>query len=474
MSSVSRLRVPALRILGATMLGAIAVATTSVGSSAETPRTLAVLVPIVADAGDGQLLTAEVVERETADGGDWALLAEAASRHGFTIALDSRISASIAALGSDAPESAVAWLDAVSAEDPLLLPWGNADVWSIAPWTARSFGAAQFGDLGATDPDSLVVWPSGDVISTDAVVTTTARGFTRMLAGDDLVDGGFDSVASGALRDAVAPDSSISPVAGAAAIMADLGRSSTIVLPRSPDDIDVARAVAVLDRLVRQGIRIVPVEPLAISTPPVTQTENPSAALLESLRAAIIADEDRASTLTDDTEALLTSRLRSLAVVTGNLDEDVLSLAATTFLDDTDWLSRLISISLSTEYTVLSNSAEVPVSVSNLSGAPVTVTVRVRSTSGIVQVEVPVQSVTIEPRSNIRITVPMTAVTNGRTALVASLVDPRGDSIGSPVPFPIEVQAQWEIVTIIVFFGSVSVIMAIGIIRTIRRRRAAV
>jgi hypothetical protein len=66
----------------------------------------------------------------------------------------------------------------------------------------------------------------------------------------------------------------------------------------------------------------------------------------------------------------------------------------------------------------------------------------------------------------------MTAVANGRTALIATLLDPTGEAIGAPVSFPIEVQAQWEILTVVVFFGSVIVIMTIGIIRTIRRRRA--
>jgi hypothetical protein len=184
------------------------------------------------------------------------------------------------------------------------------------------------------------------------------------------------------------------------------------------------------------------------------------------------ADEARAATITDEPAALLASRVRSLAVTTSDLDPIVFESAAEAFIADRDWLSRLVSISLATEYTVLSNTADVPVSVSNDSGAAVTVEVRVRSTSGIVQVEKPSQSVTIEPRSNIRITVPMTAVTNGRTALVVSLMDPAGTAIGKPVSFPIEVQAQWEILTVVVFFGSVIVIMTIGILRTIRRRRA--
>lgn len=67
----------------------------------------------------------------------------------------------------------------------------------------------------------------------------------------------------------------------------------------------------------------------------------------------------------------------------------------------------------------------------------------------------------------------MTAVANGRAVLVAQLFDSHGESIGQTVSFPIMVQTQWELVTVIVFFGGVIVIMTIGIIRTIRRRKTA-
>jgi hypothetical protein len=194
--------------------------------------------------------------------------------------------------------------------------------------------------------------------------------------------------------------------------------------------------------------------------------------LLGEVLDAVAHDEERASTLTDDPVSLIANRIRTLAVVTRNLNPDIFEPSARVFMSDTHWLTDLVSIALATEYTVLSNTADIPISISNSSDATVTVTVAVRSTSGIVQVNDSGQSVTIEPRSNVRITVPMTAVANGRTALIATLLDPTGETIGAPVSFPIEVQAQWEILTVVVFFGSVIVIMTIGIMRTIRRRRA--
>lgn len=471
MSAVN-VRAAALRFFGATVMAASLVAAVGFPVSAAPTRSLSVLVPIVADAGDGQLLSAEELEAETAPGGDWTLLTNSAIRHGFTLALDSRITASIAALGSDAPSSVTAWLDVVEALDPLVLPWGNSDVWALNRLGEGSMSAEQFGRIGGVDPAELVAWPSGAVVAADSVVATEQNGFNRLIVSESVLEGGYDSAASGALADAVSPDSSTTVRAGAAAVTAELDGSSTIVLPRSPEEIDVSNAIAILDQLVTPEVRVTRVVPIAVNSTRVPLTNVAGPELLGVIQETVAADEARAAAITDDIDALLTTRLRSLAVVARDFAPTTFEPAAETFINDADWLSRLISISLSTEYTVLSNQADVPVSVSNHSGATVTIDVRVRSTSGIVQVEKPTQSVTIEPRSNIRITVPMTAVANGRTALVASLVDPRGDAIGNPVPFPVEVQAQWEILTVIVFFGSVVVIMTIGILRTIRRRKS--
>ena len=472
MSSAVKMRVAALRILGATVFGAILATSGGLASNAALDRTIAVVVPIVADAGDGQLLTADELTAETQPESDWVVLANLARRHGFTVALDSRIVASIAALGSDAPETATTWLTETDSLDPLLLPWGNADVWALDPTTNDAFTAESFGTLAGVDPADLVVWPTGAVVSSDSVAVTASRGFSRMLVGDDQFDGGFNVGASAVLRDAVSPTSSLDELSGAASVRAALASNTTIVLPRNPRDIDVAKAIAVLDRVVGSDVRVTRVAPTAVNSTRVPRSVVAGPEKLAELMATFALDVDRAETMTDDSTALLATRIRSLATTVSDFTPEVFDPAANAFSSDSTWLSALISISLSTEYTVLSNTAQVPVSVSNASDATVTIDVHVRSTSGIVQVDVPSQSVTIEPRSNVRITVPMTAVANGRTSLVATLVDPAGKTIGAPVSFPIEVQAQWEILTIVMFFGSVIVIMTIGILRTIRRRRA--
>lgn len=472
MSSVVKLRAVALRLLGATVIAGVMATSARLGATAAPTETISVLVPIVADAGDGQFISADELESETSPTGDWRLLADAAQRHGFTLAVDSRITASITLLGTDAPATVTEWYEDVTALDPLILPWGNADPWSFGPVSTNPFSAEQFAALAGVESASLVVWPSGGVVEDDSVSLTAARGFTRMIVGDDLFAGGFDSAASGALADAVSPDSSTSTLAAVAAVRTELDPSTALVLPANPARLDAARAVAVLDRLVTSNVRVTRVIPMAVNTLRTPTHTVAAPELLTDVVAAVHADSARSADMTDDPAALIAPRVRAMAVVTRDVTADEFDSAASAFLADSGWLSRVVGISLATEYTVLSNTADVPVSVSNDSDATVTVDVHVRATSGIVQVETPTQSVTIGPRSNVRILVAMTAVTNGRTSLVAKLVDPSGASIGKAVEFPIEVQAQWELLTIVLFAGGVSVIMTIGILRTIRRRRA--
>lgn len=445
---------------------------TGITASATPNSRIGVLVPIIADAGDGQLIAADVLESETSADGDWLKLAELSHQHGLTIAIDSRILASIDALGNDAPASALAWRDGVVDDNPLVLPWGNADVWAYTTWASNPFTAEQFAALASVTPDALTIWPSGRVVSHDSVATTARRGFATMLVFDDQFSGGLSRSGSDLALAAVKPGSTVLASQAALDIRSILSNGGSIALPADPAQFDVDNAVALVNDLDRGPASLGKVSPVGVLSSSAPRTEVPGPESLNDLMNAYAVDEERAASIATDVPAFLQSRLKSLTAVTAKLGTDGFDNSVADFVDDTRWISDMVSISLASEYTVLSNTADVPVSVSNASNSAVTVTVAVRSTSGIVQVNDSRQDVTIEPRSNVRITVPMTAVANGRTVLVAKLFDANNDPIGPAVSFPIEVQAQWEIVTVVVFFGSVSIIMTIGIVRTIRRRRA--
>lgn len=431
------------------------------------------LVPIVAKAGDGLYLSASELETMTAPDGEWSILSETAQTHGLTIALDTRITASIDALGTLAPSAVEQWRDSVLETDPLLLPWGNADIWALSADGGWVFDAQLIGSLSDTDPLDLVAWPTGSVSRASSVSQARALGYSHLLVDSSVASGGIDYAASASLALAVSPLATTSAPADAVAVRSLLVDGTVIALPRNALDVSAERFAAVVDQLVFAGVTFVPVG--ATSTSLGSEPAN-SGAFPEALRDAI-ASLDGDSTLvegiTAEPELLLANRIRALCVLSNDVGSERFASAANTFMGDSTWLSSALFISLASEYTVLSNAADVPLSVSNNSDALVTVVVKVRATSAIVQVDTPSIAVTIEPRSNVRIEFPISTVANGRTMLVASLLTESGSTIGRDVTLPVTVQAEWEAFTLVFFGALVSSILVIGAIRTVRRRREA-
>ena len=473
------MRAHGTRRLMALLSGFLGIATLFAGAGAPAKAlygdeiSVGVIVPIVAKAGNGLYLSASELETMTAPDGEWSILSESAQTHGLTVALDTRITASIDALGDLAPRDAIQWRDAVLEMDPLLLPWGNADVWGLNSTEGRTFDAALIGGLSDTNPLDLVVWPSSAVSRASSLSLARELGYSRILLDSSLVPGGIDSTASAGLGGAVSPLASTSPPADAAALASTLVDGSVVALPRNALDISAARFASIVNQWALYGVRFIPVS--ATSTVATSEPAN-SGATPETLRTAIAAldsDSVLVESITADPELLLANRIRSLCVLSNDIGAERFTEAATAFIGDSAWLSSALYISLASEYTVLSNAADVPLSVSNNSDALVTVVVKVRATSAIVHVDTPEISVTIEPRSNVRIEFPISTVANGRTMLVASLTTESGAAIGKDVTLPVTVQAEWEAFTLVFFGALVSSILVIGAIRTVRRRRGS-
>lgn len=75
------------------------------------PVGISPVVPIVTDLGQGNLLSIAELESLTAPAGDLTLLLNAVEGTTATLAIDPRLLVSVRALGADAPETAVDWLD---------------------------------------------------------------------------------------------------------------------------------------------------------------------------------------------------------------------------------------------------------------------------------------------------------------------------------------------------------------------------
>jgi hypothetical protein len=94
-----------------------------------------------------------------------------------------------------------------------------------------------------------------------------------------------------------------------------------------------------------------------------------------------------------------------------------------------------------------------------------------RSKSGILVIDSAEQTVEIPSATSTRITIPVTVLANGSTEISVSLKNVDGISLGKPTSLRVSVSAQWEAVTFWSFVSLVSVILGIGVFRTIRERR---
>lgn len=83
-------------------------------------------------------------------------------------------------------------------------------------------------------------------------------------------------------------------------------------------------------------------------------------------------------------------------------------------------------------------------------------------------------TVTAAPASNTPVEVPVHArIGNGEAVLTLELHSPSGESIGTTQVVDVNVRADWENIGIVVLAVIVVTFVAVGVIRTVRRRRAA-
>ncbi|GHF21518.1 hypothetical protein GCM10011600_23050 [Pseudolysinimonas yzui] len=120
------------------------------------PMAVSIVVPITARAGDDGLLSAEALSIATSPAGNLTRELDEVLATSATVALDPMIPASIRALGSTAPETALDWLDRLesAANEVFLLAYSDADLSALI--RADSIDLAQPLGFGfALDPDAF-------------------------------------------------------------------------------------------------------------------------------------------------------------------------------------------------------------------------------------------------------------------------------------------------------------------------------
>jgi hypothetical protein len=283
--------------------------------------------------------------------------------------------------------------------------------------------------------------------------------------------GAFSAEWTDRIRLAVAPGSN-----GSVQILADeIRRTSSgntvIALPRNPRDIDPLRAAEFLDALFAGPVTATRFSPVPLGEVGEIRAHNvPSDALRTLTRQHRL---DRlVSSIAADPTVILTPRLQRFCVVAGMVGQADFSPAVRSYVRSAETFDEFISFALGSDFTVLADSAELPLTVSNSTASDITVVATVNAVSGIVSIANPRQTITVPAGSTTQVSVSMESVANGKTSLRATLTTLDGIPISEPVYVAIDVQAEWEGLTLIAFIVIVATILSIGIVRTVRDRQA--
>jgi Family of unknown function (DUF6049) len=174
---------------------------------------------------------------------------------------------------------------------------------------------------------------------------------------------------------------------------------------------------------------------------------------------------------------ILTSstRLKLLSLLSNEWTKATWATAGRAFLTQASKIVGSVEVDPSSEILVTADQTSLPVSISNDLDQDISIELQVRSLSTRLTVENinQVQTVTVGQGAQKRILIPVSAISNGKAEIIATIVSSTGVQIGRSVTIQVNVQAGWETVGTLIFAALVVALFAFGIISTIRKRRKA-
>lgn len=129
-----------------------------------------------------------------------------------------------------------------------------------------------------------------------------------------------------------------------------------------------------------------------------------------------------------------------------------------------------VRIADSSELNLLTESGDIPVNVVNSLDHAVTVTVNLNSFSSNLQI-LDAPTVTVPPKSDQVVLVPVEAVSNANVFVAADLRNAGDEPVSDTQPFSVRVRADWGNAATAVFTVMLVLLLVAGLIRTIRRGR---
>lgn len=189
----------------------------------------------------------------------------------------------------------------------------------------------------------------------------------------------------------------------------------------------------------------------------------------------LLADEGSltafSSILADPQVLLSRERIRILRTLSVGTTASAFTEKLAAHQESTRATLNAVNIPQSSTIQLLTANADLPIAVRNDLPWPVTVQLFVSPTDPRLEVK-PMTETVVQANSTTRVKVPVSArVGSGEVDLRLSLYSPTGVQIQGDQVLRVAVRADWETIGLIIFGGLAVLLIALGVIRTVRRKR---
>ena len=326
--------------------------------------------------------------------------------------------------------------------------------------------------------DTTIV-SSENIGSPDARTARKTIDDAQVLVSDASLSALFDTaVGAGPAEEWQAAVASLAAAVGAVPSSTEDSAAVLIALDRRTDTSDTDLGPTIDALAASAGVRTIGIDELLRTQTRSTElvdAPQPSSTLDAVKKLLVDETADRDFAQIAENPALITGerRLNLLATLSNSWAERAASwgLARATFDTASTALRSRVKIVKSSTITLWADRASLPVTVSNELEQSVTVYVRVRPVTPLLKVEDSFVAVTVEPNSQRKASIPVQSLSNGTVELVVTVNSVAGDQIGATTYVRTTVQAGWETPVTIAAGIIVVLIFAMGIVRTILRRR---
>ncbi|WP_194421057.1 DUF6049 family protein [Microbacterium abyssi] len=496
---------------------------------------VAVLVPITASPADGALLTADELTELTDPDGALTAQLDGVTGTSAVLAIDPLIPASIRALGTAAPVSAVTWLTRMEAlsNERFTLQAGDADATVqaraglpelLAPLPLNSLLTPD--NFLATDTTSTstptptptpspsttpaepdlptteeltsvpsaqpgILWPLGGAqetdlatfdayLGTDVTTILPSTSFAATPSAVVEVDGHrvlvTDADASASLSDAAATIDDAEREREIAEAMAQLSFAdqSSLLVGLERDETRTADALREAILSVSSIGQQTSFAELRSSAPASATLDSESSDDRAAALKNLLADEGRLtsfSSILEDPLVLLSPERLAIMRLIGVGTAETFPVDSATHRTETTATLNAVGVQQPSPIQLFTAAAPLPVWVHNDLPWPVTLTLTSEPSDARLGIQ-PRTPVEAQPASNTRVKVPVEArVGSGELEVRFGLVSPTGVQIGPDQTATVTVRAEWESIGLGILGGVIGLLLVLGVVRTIVRRR---